>query len=91
MTERKIESRLRRLEELQKQIEALTEEADSIKMELKTDMEEKGLDEMRTQNHVIRWKMIQGSRLDGKALKEAHPRIYARFLVPTTSHRFTVV
>ena len=91
MTERRIERRLNRLAELEAQIAELTAEADSIKDEIKTDMEEKGLEEMCCKDKVIRWRTICSNRLDGKALKQAHPRIYERFLVPTMSRRFTVV
>lgn len=91
MTERRIERRLNRLAEVEAQIAELQAEADSIKDELKADMEEKGLEEMTCRDKVIRWRTICTNRLDGKALKQAHPRIYAKFLVPQTSRRFTVV
>lgn len=91
MTERRIERRLNRLAELEAQIAELQAEADSIKDEIKADMEAKGIYEMCCRDKVIRWRTIQTNRLDGKALKQAHPRIYAKFLVPQTSHRFTVV
>lgn len=90
MTERRIERRLARLEELEAQIRELEKEADAIKDELKADMEAKDIEEMATSNHVIRWKEVATKRLDGKALKQAHPRIYAQFLKPSVTRRFTV-
>lgn len=90
MTERRIERRLAKLEELEAQIRELEKEADAIKDELKADMEAKGVEEMATSNHVIRWKEVATNRLDGKALKQAHPRIYAQFLKSSVTRRFTV-
>jgi len=37
---------------------------------------------------VIHWRSVQSHRLDGKALKEAHPEIHAEFSTPTTYRRF---
>ena len=76
MTERMIENRIKKLSALEEQITQLQEQADAIKTELKADLEEKGLDELKTRNFLIRWKEIVSSRLDGKALKAALPEIY---------------
>ena len=91
MTERRIERRLNRLAELEVQIAELQAEADTIKNEIKADMEAKGIDEMCCRDKVIRWRTIQTNRLDGKALQKAHPRIYNQFIRPCISRRFTVV
>ena len=76
MTERMIESRIKKLSALEERITQLQEQTEKIKAELKADLEEKGLDELKTKNFLIRWKEIVSSRLDGKALKAALPEIY---------------
>lgn len=75
MTERMIENRIKKLSALEEQIAQLQGQADTIKGELKADLEEKGLDELKTKNFLIRWKEIINNRLDGKALKAALPEI----------------
>lgn len=75
---------------MEEQIAQLQEQADAIKGELKADLEEKGLDELKTKNFLIRWKEIVSSRLDGKALKAALPEIYNQYCRPTSSRRFTI-
>lgn len=90
MTERMIENRVKKLFALEEQIAQLQEQADAIKGELKADLEEKGLDELKTKNFLIRWKEIVSSRLDGKALKAALPEIYSQYCRPTSSRRFTI-
>ncbi|MCC8060743.1 MAG: hypothetical protein LIO81_07915 [Clostridiales bacterium] len=90
MTERMIDSRARKLREIENQITALQEQADAIRDELKNDLEKKGLSEVRTKNFIIRWKEIVSSRLDGKALKAALPGIYDQYCKISTSRRFTI-
>lgn len=90
MTERMIENRIKKLTELEEQITKLQEQADAIKGELKTEFEEKGIDELKTKNFLIRWKEIVSSRLDSKALKTALPDVYNQFVKQTSSRRFTV-
>lgn len=90
MTERMIENRIKKLSALEEQIAQLQEQADAIKGELKADLEEKDLDELKTKNFLIRWKEIVSSRLDGKALKAALPEIYSQYCRQTSSRRFTI-
>ena len=90
MTERMIENRIKKLTELEEQITKLQEQADVIKGELKTDLEEKGIDELKTKNFLIKWKEIVSSRLDGKALKAALPEIYSQYCKVSVSRRFTI-
>ena len=90
MTERMIENRAKKLKELENQIAQLQEQADGIRAELKADLEEKGLDELKTRNFLIRWKEIVSSRLDGKALKAALSELYNQYCKASTSRRFTI-
>ena len=90
MTERMIENRIKKLSALEDQIAQLQEQAEEIKAELKADLDEKGVQELRTKNFLIKWKEIVSNRLDGKALKAALPEIYNQYCRPTCSRRFTV-
>lgn len=90
MTERMIENRIRKLQEIEVQQKELETAADAIRAELKADLEEKGVDELKTKNFIVRWKEIISSRLDGKALKAALPDVYGQFCKTSTSRRFTV-
>lgn len=90
MTERMMENRVKKLKALESQIAELQEQADAIKSELKADLEEKGVDELKTKNFIIRWKEIISNRLDGKALKAALPDVYNQFCKASASRRFTI-
>lgn len=90
MTERMIENRIRKLQEIEAQQKELDAAAEAIRAELKADLEEKGIDELRTKNFIVRWKEIISSRLDGKALKAALPDVYSQFCKSSSSRRFTI-
>lgn len=91
MTERMIENRAKKLQEIESQISTLQAQAEIIKSELKADLEDKGVDELKTKNFIIRWKEIISNRLDGKALKAALPKIYSQYCRESASRRFTIV
>ena len=74
MTERMIENRIKKLQEIEAQQKELEAQAEALK----------------TKNFIVRWKEIISSRLDGKALKAALPDVYGQFCKPSTSRRFTV-
>lgn len=90
MTERMIENRVKKLQEIEAQQKELETAAEAIRAELKADIEEKGLDELKTKNFILRWKEIISNRLDGKALKAALPDVYGQFCKASTSRRFTI-
>lgn len=58
MTERMIENRIKKLRELEAQQKELEAAAEAIRAELKADLEEKGVDELKTKNFIVRWKEI---------------------------------
>lgn len=90
MTERMIENRVRKLQEIEAQQKELEASAAAIRAELKADLEKKGTDELKPQSFVLRWKEIITNRLDSKALEAAFPDVYGQFCRPTASRRFTI-
>ena len=90
MTEKMIENRIKKLQAIEAQQKELDVAADAIRAELKADLEEKGLQELKTKNFIVRWKEIVSSRLDGKALKAALPEIYSQYCKSSESRRFTI-
>lgn len=90
MTEKMIENRIKKLRDIEAQQKELETAAEAIRAELKADLEEKGLDELKTKNFILRWKEIITSRLDSKALKAALPDVYGQFCRTSASRRFTI-
>lgn len=90
MTERQIDNRVKKLQELEAQQKALEQEAEAIKSELKAVLEEQETEELKTNNFIIRWKMVVSNRLDSKLLKAELPDIYQRYCKESGSKRFTI-
>lgn len=90
MTEKMIENRVKKLQAIEAQRKELEAVAEAIRTELKADMEERGVEELRTQNFILRWKEIVSSRIDSKALKAALPDVYGQFCRVSSSRRFTI-
>ena len=90
MTEKMIENRIKKLQAIEAQREELEAAAEAIRAELKADLEQKGVDELKTRNFLIRWNEIISNRLDGKALNAALPDVYGQFCKASTSRRFTI-
>ena len=90
MTERMIANRVNKRWELEAQQKEREAQAEAIRAELKADLEQKGVDELKTRNFILRWMEIVSRRLDGKALKAALPDVYGQFCRSSTSRRFTI-
>lgn len=90
MTERQIENRIKKLKEIEEQRKELENQEKVLKEEIKTDMENKGLEEIQTKNFIIRWKEITSNTLDSKALRAAFPDICGQFTKQSISKRFTI-
>ena len=90
MTEKMIENRIKKLQAIEAQQKELDTAAEAIRAELKADLEEKAVDELKTKSFILRWKEIISNRLDGKALKAALPDVYGQFCKASTSRRFTI-
>ena len=90
MTTNEMDTRASTLRELQSTIERLTAEADAIKDELKAEMIEQGRDTLTGNGWKASWKVIEGTRLDSKALKTQAPDVFARFTIATRTSRFTI-
>lgn len=87
---RAIDNRVAKLKELEKQAKVLEEQMEAIKVELKADMEEKGVDEVETANYTIRWKEVESSRFDTVKFKNEFRELYNKYIKKSTSKRFTI-
>ena len=90
MTNKQLDNRIKKLQNIEAQQKELEKEAEAIRAELKADLESKGEDEHNTGNFIIRWKEIITSRLDSKALKSALPDVFAMYTRESVSRRFTI-
>ena len=90
MTNKQLDNRVKKLQELEAQQRELEKQAEAIRTELKADLESKGEEEHDTGSFIIRWKEIITRRLDSKALKAALPDVFESFSRESSSRRFTI-
>lgn len=90
MTDKMIDNRVKKLQDLEAKQAALEQEADAIRAELKAELEARRVDEVKTSHGTVRWKQILSQRFDCKSFKAQYSGLYDAFLVPSFSRRFTV-
>ncbi len=90
MTDKMIDNRVKKIQSIEAQVKELEAQAESIRAELKADLEGKNLDEYNTGSFIVRWKEVITARLDTKALKNALPDVVASFTRESRSRRFTI-
>lgn len=90
MSANELDSRVTTLREILSQIDALQAEAEAIRDSIKAEMVEQGAEVLTGNGWKASWKVVESSRLDGKALKAALPEIAARFTIATRTSRFCI-
>lgn len=80
---------MRNLAEYIRLQEELSATIDSLKDEIKSYMQEAGIDTITTTEHKATWKMVTSSRVDTTAMKKAMPDIVALYTKTSESKRFT--
>lgn len=58
--------------------------------EVKTDMLERGVEELRVGDYNVRYKTVKSTRLDSKALKAEMPDLVARYSTENEYKRLTI-
>lgn len=85
-----IENRIKKLKDLEEQKKVLEQEIDSLKEEIKRDLEDKGTEELKVGIFIIRFTSVLSSRFDTKQFKEQYGDLYNQFTKQTASRRFTI-
>lgn len=80
--------------ELLNKYEAMVEEmkaqADTIRNEIKAEMEARELEEMIAGQYIIRYTAVLSNRFDTTAFKKVMPEIYKAYTKQISSRRFTI-
>ena len=90
MSKKKLQEKVQELVELREMAAELSAEITTLEDEIKRDMDRQGVDMLEAGQHTIRWAVIKSCRFDSKAFKTAYPTIYADYIKPTETRRFTV-
>ena len=80
--------------ELLNKYEAMVEEmkaqADTIRNEIKAEMDAKELEEMIAGQYIVRYTAVLSNRFDTTAFKKVMPEIYKAYTKQVSSRRFTI-
>lgn len=76
--------------ELQAEIKALEEQADTLKQQMIREMDARNADTLQAGEYTIRWSLYESSRLDSAKLKAEQADIYSQYIKKTVSTRFQV-
>lgn len=90
MTNVELTKKIRDYREVQRLIEEAQAEAETIKDEIKAEMEALGTEELIAGDYKVRWATVCSTRFNAPALKTANPELYSLFTSTTTTKRFTV-
>lgn len=90
MGERALLNRVEQLKTLEAQMKDLEKQAEELKQDIKVDMERKGLEKQTAGEYIVRFTTMVSSRFDSKAFREAHSRLYDRYLKKTATRRFSI-
>lgn len=92
MTDRTLREKARKLADLNGQIATLQAQADKLKADIQTEMDNRAVDELKAGSMLVWWKEVtRSSRFDSKAFRAQHSRLYEQYAKPSTTRRFTLV
>ena len=90
MTTEEIIAKVQELEEWEAIAAEANAQVDSLKDELKRELDSRGVEELEAGTHIIRWTSILSNRFDSTAFKKEHGEMYKLYTKQISSRRFTV-
>lgn len=91
MSERMIVNRVKKLKALEAQQKEIEAQIEALKDEIKTDMQERGVEQQAAGDFLIRWTTVVSGRFDSKTFQKEHAAMYIRYLKQTEIRRFSIV
>ena len=88
MTERQIANRVKKIKELEAQVNFITKEIDALKAEIQFEMQDQ--EHLDACEFIVNWVNVVTSRLDVSRIKKELPDIYNKYIKETFSRRFSI-
>lgn len=85
-----IVSRIEQLRELEALIEEAKAEAETLRDEIKSEMQKRNTEEMEAGRYIVRWTSVLSNRFDSTAFKRVMPEVYKAYVKQTASRRFSI-
>ena len=90
MTDRQMNNRVAKLQDLENQYKELEKSIELLKDELKAALAENGEEVHDTGSYLIKYQSIVSNKLDSTALKKDLPDVYSKYTKESSYKRFTV-
>lgn len=90
MSNKDLYNKINELEAIKAEIDRQQAQADALTDKIKAELAKRNVDVLDTGRVTVTYKTVASARLDSKALKAAHPKIYAQFTNTSETRRFTV-
>lgn len=88
MTERQIANRIKKIKEIEAQVNELSKQIEAIKAEIQNEMKEQ--EHITACEFVVNWAKVVTNKLDTQRIKKELPDIYKQYTKPTQSRRFSI-
>ena len=85
-----ITTKIEALKELEALIEEAQAEAEALRDAIKTEMLNRGIEEMEAGQYIIRWTSVLSNRFDTTGFKKIYGDLYKEFTKQVSSRRFSI-
>ena len=85
-----ITSKIAALKELEDLIEEAKAEAETLRVEIKTEMLSRNTEELEAGQYIVRWTSVLSQRFDTTGFKKAYGDLYKDFTKQIASRRFSI-
>ena len=90
MSTTQITKKIEDLLELEKFIDKVKAEADTLRDEINAEPLRRGTEELTVGPFIVQWTSVLSQRFDSTAFKKVMPEVYAAYLKQGPSRRFTI-
>ena len=90
MTNIEMVDKIKELKELEQYKKEIDSEIESLKDEIKKEMDALGTDEYKTDLVTVRYKLVKSKRFDNKSFKLNHKDLYEAFSKESITKRFSI-
>ena len=85
-----ITAKIEELQALESLIEEAKAEAESIRDEIKSEMQNRNTEELTAGKFIVRWTSVLSNRFDSTAFKKVMPDVYKAYTKQVSSRRFSI-
>ena len=90
MSRKELNAKVRQLRKLNAKAESLEAQIESVKAEIKAEIEAQGVEEVSGSDWKVSWKYVTSTRFDSAAFKKTHSDLYGQYCKESTTRRFSM-